>query len=325
MFLRKLSLGSISVLLVALTCAQARLAWSDDYPSKRVTFVVALSAGGYADAVGRVIAEHLATYFNQPFIVENRGGAGGNIAAKSVIGDAADGYTVLVTTTQLAINETLYKNKGFSTSDLKPVSIPVSAPEVILANPNNPAHNVADLVKASKDTPLSYGSPGLGTGSFIEAEYLFRVVAKIKTLHIPYSGGGPAISDLLGDHIHVLAATVPPAISLINAGKLRGLGIATAKRMPFVPSVPTFAEGGFPNYYAASWVGLFVAAKTPDAIVEKLNAAINEILKEPDVLHRLEPFGVEMINGSPAQTAAFFQGETKHWGDMVKTLGISVD
>jgi tripartite-type tricarboxylate transporter receptor subunit TctC len=242
-----------------------------------------------------------------------------------VLDAAADGYTILVTTTQIAINETLYKNTGFSAKDFTPVSIPVSAPEVIVTNPNNAARNLADLIKSAGEEPLTYGSAGTGTGSHIEAEYLFSRLAKLKTIHVPFAGGAPAINDLLGDHIHVLALTVPTLVSAINQGTLRGLGIATPNRMPFVPSVPTFAESGFPNYYAASWVGFFVPAKTPRDIVEKLNAAISDAVKNPEVQHRLEPLGVQTIDAPTEKTATFFQSEIDRWGAMVKSLGLSVD
>jgi tripartite-type tricarboxylate transporter receptor subunit TctC len=302
-----------------------RPAAADEYPSRRITFVVAASAGGYADGVARIIAERLGDRLKQNVVVENRGGAGGNIAAKYVVGTAADGYTVLVTTTQLAINATLYKHPGYAVSALKPVSIPVSAPEVIAANPKNPAKNLAELIKSAKDQPLTFGSAGLGTGSYIEAEYLFKVLAKVKTIHVPFPGGAPAITALLGDHIHVLAVTVSPVIAAINRGDLRGLGIATPKRMPFVSAVPTFGENGFPNYYAASWVGMFVPSGTDDANAKKLNTEINKVLQEPDVQRRLKPFGVEFINGPVDKTTAFFHSEMDRWGKMVKALGISVD
>jgi tripartite-type tricarboxylate transporter receptor subunit TctC len=315
-----------AIFCLALMLSSApRPASAEDYPSRRITFVVAAAAGGYADGVARIIAERLSERLKQNVVVENRGGAGGNIAAKFVAGSPADGYTVLVTTTQLAINETLYKHPGFAAGDLKPVSIPVSAPEVIVANPSSPAKNLAELIKSAKDTPLTFGSAGTGTGSYIEAEYLFKVLAKIQTIHVPFPGGAPAITALLGNHIHVLAVTVSPVIAAINRGDLRGLGIATASRMPFVSAVPTFGENGFPNFYASSWVGMFLPSGTPDAIAKQLNAATNDVLNDAEVKRKLQPFGVELINGPIDKTAAFFKSEVDRWGKMVRTLGLSVD
>ena len=318
-------LGAGIAALLTLGWGTAQYARADDaYPARKVTFVVATAPGGYADAVGRIVADRLSARFHQNFIVENRGGAGGNIGAKNVISAGGDGYTVLVTTTQLAINETLYKNKGFSTNDLKAVSIPVSAPEVIMAHPSNPAKNLSELVKAAKTTPLVFGSAGIGTGSYIEAQYLFKILAKIDTVHVPFPGGAPAMNAALGNQIPVLALTVSPAIASINSGALRGLGIAAPERKSFVPSVPTFAEGGFPNYYASSWVGFFVPAGTSPDVAEKLNTAINSVLNDDEVKRRLTALGAELINTPLPKTTEYFQSEMKRWGDMVRALDLSV-
>src|SRR5690348_654211 len=251
---------TLGLMLATVSCFAGGAA-AEDYPNRRVNFLVAAAAGGYADGVARIIGQRLSEILGQSVIVENRGGAGGNVAAKVVASAAPDGYTVLVTTTQLAINETLYKHSGVSAAEFRAVSIPVSAPEAILANPSNPAKDLRELIKNAKSGTITFGSAGTGTGSYIEAEYLFRKIAKLNTVHIPFRGGAPAISALLGNHIPVLAVTISPTISMVNKGSLRALGIATPKRMPLVPSVPTFAENGYPNYYASSWVGFFVPAK----------------------------------------------------------------
>lgn len=296
---------------------------AQQYPVRPITAVVAAAAGGYADAVARIIADKVGTLLKQNIVIENRGGAAGNLGAKLVATAAPDGYTMLVTTTALAINETLYKNRGYTSADLKAVSISASAPEVIVAHPSNPAKNVAELVKQNKT--LTYGSAGVGTGSYIAAEYLFKVLAKIDTIHVPFPGGAPAINAILGNHIPVLAATAPPLISPITQGSLRGLGVASAKRMALLPSVPTYGEQGFPNFYASSWVGFFLPAKTDPKIVEKLNAAFNDALNDPAVLARLKPLGVEVFRRSTADTAKFFASEVTSWGKMVSTLKLSVN
>lgn len=312
-----------------LTClfalASHRPAAADEYPARRVTMIVAAAPGGYADAVARIIGQRLSEELGQNFIVENRGGAGGNIAAKVVASSPPDGYTVLVTTTQFAINETLYKHAGVSASEFRPVSIPVSAPETILANPTYPAKTLRELIDNAKDGTITFGSAGTGTGSYIQAEYLFRKIAKLKTIHVPFPGGAPAIGALLGNHVPVIAITVSPAIAQINDGSIRGLAIASQQRLALVKAVPTYAENGYPNYYASSWVGLFVPAHTPEAVAEKLNATIGRILKEDAVRHRLEPFGVQVIQSPLKQTLEFFNAEVKRWGDMVRALNLSVD
>jgi tripartite-type tricarboxylate transporter receptor subunit TctC len=318
---------AVSLLLVAceLVFAMPRASAGDDYPNRRVTLLVAAAAGGYADVVARVIGQQLSDELKASFVVENRGGAGGNIAAKVVATSPADGYTILVTTTQLAINETLYKHAGVSAADFRPVSIPVSAPETILANPSYPAKNLRELIKNAKGGTITFGSAGTGTGSYIQAQYLFRKIAKLKTIHVPFPGGAPAINALLGNHVPVIAITVSPAIAGINQGSIRGLAIASPERLPLVKSVPTYAENGYPNYYASSWVGFFVPAKTPDDIVTKLNMSIGKILKEDAIRRRLEPFGVQFIHTSPAQTSKFLDAEIKRWGEMVRALNLSVD
>ncbi len=298
---------------------------ANDYPNRRVTLLVAAAAGGYADAVARVIGHELSTELGANFVVENRGGAGGNIAAKSVASSPADGYTILVTTTQLAINETLYKHAGVSAADFKPVSISVSAPETILANPSFPAKDLRELIANAKGEPITFGSAGTGTGSYIQAQYLFRKIVNLQTIHVPFPGGAPAINALLGNQVPVIAITVSPAIASINQGTIRGLAIASRERSPLVKSVPTYTENGYPNYFASSWVGFFVPAKTPDEIRTKLNASIGKIIKGDAVRTRLEPFGVQFIHASLPQTSEFFDAEVKRWGEMVRALNLSVD
>jgi tripartite-type tricarboxylate transporter receptor subunit TctC len=298
---------------------------ADEYPSRRVTMIVAAAAGGYADGVARIIGQRLSEELGQTFIVENRGGAGGNIAAKVVASASPDGYTVLVTTTQFAINETLYKHAGVSASEFRAISIPVSAPETILANPSFPAKNLREFIDNAKDGTITFGSAGTGTGSYIQAQYLFLKIAKLKTVHVPFPGGAPAISALLGNHVPVIAITVSPAIAGINNGTIRGLAIASPQRLGLVKSVPTYAENGYPDYYASSWIGIFVPAKTPDAVAEKLNATIGKILKEDAVQRRLEPFGVQFIHAPLPKTSDFFNAEVKRWGDMVRALDLSVN
>jgi tripartite-type tricarboxylate transporter receptor subunit TctC len=321
----KRGIRTIAAGLAIAACAAvgAQPAAAQQYPVRPITAVVAAAAGGYADTVARIIADKLGSRLGQNVVVENRGGAAGNIGAKVVVGSQPDGYTLLVTTTALSINETLYKHRGYTAADLKPVAIAVSAPELIVANPQTPAKDLAELVKQNKS--ITYGSAGVGTGSYIAAEYLFKKLAKVDTVHVPFPGGAPAINAILGNHIPVLAATASPLIAPINRGALRGLGVASAKRMELLPSVPTYAENGFPNFYASSWVGFFAPAKTPPEIIEKLNHEINESLNDAHVQARLKPLGVELFRRSTTDTAKFFESEVATWGKMVNTLGFSVN
>jgi len=325
MSIRQVPFAACVTMAAAFTCTALEPAAAQQYPTRKITAVVAAPAGGYADAVARVIADKLAARLGQNIVVENRGGGGGNIAAKAVAAAAPDGHTILVTTTAMAINETLHKNKGYSVFDLRPAAIAVSAPEVILSHPSHPAKTLAELVKASQGQSITYGSAGVGTGSYIAAAYFFKVLAKLDTVHVPFPGGAPAINAILGNHISILAVTVPPVIAPINRGAIRGLGIASAKRMELVSQIPTYAENGFPNFHASSWVGFFLPAKTSDAIAETLNREINDALKDPTVQARLNPFGVELLQRSKEDTVVFFRSEVDHWGKMVKTLGLSIN
>jgi tripartite-type tricarboxylate transporter receptor subunit TctC len=261
----------------------------------------------------------------QSVVVENRGGAGGNIAAMAVARAVPDGYTLLVTTTALAISETLRETRQFSSSDFKTVAIVASSPEALVTSPSNPASNLADFVKAAQGKTINFGSAGVGSGSHIEAEYFFKVLAKIPAVHIPFQGGAPAINATLGNQIDLLATTLGGgAAAQIAAGKLKGLGIAAEKRAAVVPDVPTYAESGFPGFTAESWVGFFLPAKTDPQIAAKLNVAINEIVTTPDVQAKLTTIGFNPINGSQAQADAMFKAEVEKWGNMVKALDLSI-
>jgi len=295
------------------------------YPSQPITIVVAAAAGGFADGVARTIGDNLAARLGQSIVVENRGGAGGNLGARQVARAKADGHTILVSTTAMAINPTLYKNMGYAADEIRPVAIVGSAPEALVVNPSNPAKTLAEFLANAKDKGVEYGTAGVGTGSFIAAEYFFKVLAKVQTTHVPYPGGAPGVTAILGGHIGAFAATVSPLIVHINAGKLRGLALASAQRHPVVPDVPTYTEGGFAGFHAASWVGFFVPSKTETAVVERLNASINEALKEPAVQERLKRFGLQPMHGNTAETARFFASESDNWGRMVKTLGLSIN
>ena len=296
---------------------------AQSYPAKSVTMVVAFPAGGLADIIGRLVSTKLADRLKQSFVVENRGGAGGNLAAKAVAGAAADGYTLLTTTTALAVNHTASKNKGFETSDLRPVAIVAYSPDVLAVHPSNPAKDLKEFIAAAKTKSFTYGSAGPGTAPQIHAEYFFNHIAKVKYVHVPFQGGAPAITAALGNHVDALVLTLPPVAPQIRNGKLRGLGVSNDKRNSAIPDVPTYGEMGYPNFYSGSWVGVFAPAKTPDAVVAKLNSEINTLMQEPDSLDRLKKAGFDGVTKNVAEANAFFKSETESWAKMVKTIGFS--
>ncbi len=298
---------------------------ADPYPAGKITLVVAFAPGGVADTVARFIAQGLSERLRQNVVVENRGGAGGNIAGAAIAHAAPDGYSLLVTTTAIAINETLRETKQFAASDLTAVAIAASSPEVLVTNPSNQASNLAELVKAAQSKPINFGSAGVGSGSHIEAEYFFKILAHISATHIPFQGGAPAMNAVLGNQIDVWATTLGGgAAAQIAAGKLKGIAVADDRRANVIPNVPTFAEQGFPNYVAASWVGVFAPAKTDPKIVAALNAAINDTIMSAEIKEKLTAIGFDPIAGSPAQADAMFKSEVEKWGKMVSALGITI-
>jgi tripartite-type tricarboxylate transporter receptor subunit TctC len=304
----------------------AGFASAQQYPARDITFIVAFAAGGVADTVARLVAQGVGAKLGRSVIVENRGGAGGNIAAAAVAKAAPDGHTLLVTTTALAINETLRTNKGFSASDFKTVAVVASSPESLITGPDNPADNLADFIKAAKTKSRNLGTAGVGSGSHIAAEYFFKEIAKVSAVHVPFQGGAPAMNAVMGNQIDLLATTLGggPAAQ-IAGGKLRGLGLASAARARVVPNVPTFAEAGYPNFEAASWVGVFAPSGVDPQIVAKLSATIQEVMKDPALLEKLTSTGFDPINGTQAQAETYFRSEVEKWGKMVKVLNLSID
>ena len=316
----KYALAALAILAASLTPSGAQT-----YPASKITIMVAFAPGGFADTMARLVAQGLGERLHQTVVVENRGGAGGNIAASLVAHAAPDGYTLLATTTALAINETLFTNKQFSASDLKTVAIVTSSPEALATSPDNPAENLPDFLKRMNGKVINFGSAGVGTGSHIEAEYFFKILAKVPAQHIPFQGGAPAVTAVMGNQVDLLAATLSGEVAgQIRAGKLKGLGIAADKRAAAVPHVPTYAEQGFPNFTAASWVGFFAPAKTDPRVLETLNLAINQVLTSPDIQARLASLGFDPIAGSQVEADKMFNDEIRKWGDMVKALNLSI-
>jgi tripartite-type tricarboxylate transporter receptor subunit TctC len=303
--------------------AFAQPGMAQTYPSQNVTVVVAFPAGGLADIIGRLVATKLGERTKGSFVVENRGGAGGNIAAKAVAGAAPDGHTLLVTTSGLAANLTATKNRGFEGSDLRPVAFVAYSPDVIAVNPSNPAKDLKQFLANAKDKSFTYGYAGPGTGPQIGAEYFFKDVAKVKYVHVPFQGGAPAITALLGGHVDSIVLTLPPVTPQIVQGKLRGLGVASATRNKAIPDVPTYGEMGYPNIEIGSWVAVFAPAKTPDAVVSRLNTEINAGMKDKDAQERLAKAGFDSVSKSVAESNSYFQSEIKRWATMVNAAGVS--
>lgn len=323
MFQSTIKFAAAMAALGTLTGAPAS---AQQYPERDITFVVAFAPGGVADTLARLVGQGLGAKLGRTVVVENRGGAGGNIAAAAVSRANPDGYTLLVTTTALAINETLRKNNGFAAKDFETVAIVASSPESLATNIGNPAENLAEFLKANQGKEINYGTAGTGSGSHIAAAYFFSKIAHIKAQHIPFQGGAPAMNAIMGNQIDLFATTLGGgAAAQIAAGKLKGLGVASDHRVSVVPNVPTYAEAGFPKFEAASWVGIFAPAKTDPAIVSKLNAVVEEVMKDPALVKKLTSIGFDPLRNTPSAAESYFRSEVDKWGEMVKALNLSIN
>jgi tripartite-type tricarboxylate transporter receptor subunit TctC len=298
---------------------------TESYPTSNITFVVPFAAGGVADVIARIVAQKLDERTGWKIIVENRGGAGGNIGAHMVSVAEGDGYTVLATSTALAVNATISRNKGYAVENFKTVAVVATTPDVLAVHPSNPAKTLAEFITNAEGKTINFGSSGMGTTPHIATEYLLREVAKLDVTHVPFSGGAPAVSAALGNHVDLLSVSLPTAISQINDGRLRALGVAAARRSPSAPNVPTYAENGYLGLYSATWIGFFVPAQTPDTVVFRLNAKINEAMKGVDVPQKLQSIGFDVITTSPTEAMDYFKSEVANWGKMAHAIGFSTD
>jgi tripartite-type tricarboxylate transporter receptor subunit TctC len=266
---------------------------AQQYPSRQITFVVAFAPGGVADTLARLIGKGVGERLQQTVVVENRGGAGGNIAAEVVAHANPDGYTLLATTTALAINQTLFVNKPFLASDFQTVAIAASSPEALVTSPTNPADDLPSFIKAIPGRTINLAIPGVGTGSHVVAEYFFKELAKMPVQPIPYQGGAPAINATIAGQVDLMATTLGGgAAAQINGGKLKGLAIAPSK--------------------------------TDLAIIRKLNATVEEVINDPAIQKTLQTIGFDTIHQSHAEANTYFKSEVAKWGGMVKELGLAI-
>jgi tripartite-type tricarboxylate transporter receptor subunit TctC len=298
------------------------------YPGKPVRIVVAFAAGGFADGITRLVGQKLGDRLGQPVVVENRGGAGGNIGARQVAGAVPDGYTLLAHTAASAINVSLYKNPGFDLlTDLIPIANTGSTPGLFAVHAASPANSLQDLIRLAKANGgrLTYSTAGVGTSSHLAAEYLLNTLAGLKATHVPYQGGAPAITAVVANQVEVVSASMPPVAVFVKQGSLKALAISSLKRVDALPNVATVSEAGFPDFEERSWVGFFAPANTPSAIVTRLNGEISQIVLLPDVRDRLAAQGMEPQQGSAAEFSDYIRKEVAMWSKIVKTTGITVE
>ncbi|MBV8837176.1 MAG: tripartite tricarboxylate transporter substrate binding protein [Alphaproteobacteria bacterium] len=319
---RFVALGASALAMPALS----RVARAETYPSRIVRLVVPFPPGGAVDVAARIIANQLSQQWGQQMMIENKGGAGGNIAAMSVVNAEADGYTVYICSIGHAINQFMYPNMGYDpVADFAPVTLMCVYPNIMAVPLSSPDHSVQDYIARAKANPgkVTYCSSGVGTSLHLCGE-LFKRMAGVEITHIPYRGAAPALNDLIPGRVDAIFANFPSTLPYVQSGRLRGLAVTTAQRQPEVPDLPAIAEI-VPGYDVSSWFALFVVAKTPSEIVAKLNRDAVEALNTPSVKEHYAKLGAQVVASTPAVLAAHLKSEMERWGPIIKAAGITID
>ncbi len=294
-----------------------------NYPNKPVRIVVSAASGGGTDFVARVLENHLSENLKQPMVIDNRGGAGGMVGADIVARSSPDGYTLLMTFINLSIYPSLHSKLSFNPiKDFAPISMLATSPLILIVNPKVPAKNVKELIALAKtDDTLSYASPGVGSLGHLAGE-LFKMMTGIRMTHIAYRGGGPSLTATMVGDVQLFFSTMPSALIQINAGRLRGLAVTSAKRSASAPDIPTLAESGIPGYDVTGWFGVLAPAKTPKQIGLRLNDAFAKSLAASGVAALLQKGGVEPAGSMPEEFAATIKSDVAKWIKVVKEAGI---
>lgn len=323
--LRKLLFAGFG--LLALVCAST-VAGAAAYPSRPVTIVVGFPPGGASDILARIIAAKLGSLLGQPFVVDNRPGAGGNVAGEAVAHAPPDGYTLLLGNNAiLATNASLYKQVGFDAEkDFMPISLIGTQANVLVVNNNLPAHSLAELIALAKANPgkLNFASSGYGLAAHLAGE-LFKADAHVDIVHVPYKGSAPALQDVIAGQDQMMFATTSGSMGLIKGGQLRPLAVTSLKRSPSLPDVPTIDELGIKGFDATTWHGLVAPAGTPADVIKILHQAVVETLKDPGVQHSLDELGVDVASDTPEQFAAYIHSEIPKWAAVIKASGAKLE
>jgi tripartite-type tricarboxylate transporter receptor subunit TctC len=309
-------------LLLAALCASP--VHAQDYPTRPIRMIVPYPPAGGTDIVARIISEPLAAVLGQPIIIENRGGAAGNLGTDVAAKSAPDGYTILFTLSSHTINPKLYDKLPFDVEkDFIPISLAAYIPQILVANPSVPANNVKELIALAKAEPgkLNFASVGTGSPGHIAGE-LFKLKTGTNMVHVPYKGGGPAVTDTLGGQVQLLFVSMPAALQYVKAGKLKAIAVTSDKRSAAAPDIPTIAESGVPDCVVNSWYGALVPARTPPAIVAKLQAAFAKVLQMPQVKERLFAQGAEATFSTSAEFEHLIHDELKQWEFVIREAKI---
>jgi len=318
----------LSAALVCLSGVSiAGLAHAQSWPTKQIKFIVPYPPGGGTDVIARIVQEPLSKELGQQVIIDNRGGAGGSIGSALAAQSPSDGYTVLFTLSSHTINPAIYTKLPFDTEkDFSSVVTVASLPQILVANPNFPAKTVKEIIEMAKAKPgsISYASVGNGSPGHL-AGAMMASDAGVEMTHIPYRGGGPAVTDVIAGQVPLLWVSIPAAAQFVKAGKLRALAVSTVKRSAVFPDVPTMVESGFKGFEVDSWYAMFVPAKTPQAIIDRINKAAVNVLAQSDVKEKLLGQGAEAVGDTPAQLSGVVKKEIAKWKQVVKSANIKVD
>ncbi len=321
------SLLATTAALLCSTAALPALAQQGPYPTKPVKLVVGYAAGGATDVIARLVGQKLGDGLGQTVVIDNRAGANSNLGAEAVARSPADGYTVFVFTIANTINATLYDKLSYDPQkDFEPVGLIAKVPNILVVNNNVPVKTLAEYVAYAKSQPqgVTFASSGSGSSIHLSGE-MFKMVAKLNLLHVPYRGSAPAVTDLIGGQVQSMFDNAPSAMPHIAGGRLRPLAITSAQRSPLLPDVPTVAESGYAGFDVQSWFGLALPRGTPQPIVDKLNAELGKVLAMPDVKKRLAELGATPAGGTPADMRGFVEAEVKRWNAVVKASGAKAE
>jgi len=320
----KRRMSRVALLVAAVVLAAAMPALAQDYPNRPIRFIVPYPPGGGTDVVARIMSDALAADLGQPIIIDNRGGAAGNVGTDIAAKAPADGYNILFTLSSHTINPKLYDKLPFDVErDFVPISLAALIPQILVVHPSVPANNVQELIALAKANPgkLNYASVGTGSPGHIAGE-LFKIKTGVDIVHIPYKGGGPAVVDTIGGQVQLLFVSMPAAWQHVKAGKLKAIAVASAKRSVAAPDLPTIAESGVPDYAVESWYGALAPAKTPPAAVARLNAAFAKVLGNPQIKEKLLAQGAEAAPSTQAEMDRVIKEELEKWDLVIKTAKI---
>jgi tripartite-type tricarboxylate transporter receptor subunit TctC len=299
---------------------------AQDFPNRAIKLIVPFPAGGPADTIGRIYAQRMQEILGQPVVIDNRSGAGGITGVDAVAKAEPNGYTIGISSPgALAINPSVQTNMPYNVQkDLRPISLVVRVPEILVVAPNVKASTVAELLALSKTTDINFASTGAGSMPHLAAE-LFKLKSGVKSQHVPYRGAAPAVNDLLGSQVQWMFADIPVLLPHVKAGTFKALGIGSTKRSPALPDLKTFAEQGLPDVLADNWYGLIAPIGTPPDVIAKLNKAANEAAKSKDVIEKLAVQGVDAEGSTGEVFGKMIEDETKKWGDVIRATGVKLE